>query len=28
VYWMPPYCLSDDEMALLAARTLDIVACA
>jgi adenosylmethionine-8-amino-7-oxononanoate aminotransferase len=28
IYWMPPYCLSDDEMALLAARTLDIVACA
>jgi adenosylmethionine-8-amino-7-oxononanoate aminotransferase len=28
VYWMPPYCLSDDEMALLAAGTLDIVACA
>jgi adenosylmethionine-8-amino-7-oxononanoate aminotransferase len=28
IYWMPPYCLSDDEMALLAERTLDIVACA
>ncbi len=28
IYWMPPYCLSDDEMTLLAARTLDIVACA
>jgi adenosylmethionine-8-amino-7-oxononanoate aminotransferase len=28
VYWMPPYCLSDDDMALLAARTLDIVECA
>jgi adenosylmethionine-8-amino-7-oxononanoate aminotransferase len=28
VYWMPPYCLSDDEMALLAERTLDVVACA
>ena len=28
LYWMPPYCLSDDDMALLAARTLDIVACA
>jgi adenosylmethionine-8-amino-7-oxononanoate aminotransferase len=28
IYWMPPYCLSDDEMALLATRTLDIVACA
>jgi adenosylmethionine-8-amino-7-oxononanoate aminotransferase len=28
IYWMPPYCLSDDEMALLAARTLDIVECA
>ncbi|MEP6996031.1 MAG: adenosylmethionine--8-amino-7-oxononanoate transaminase [Betaproteobacteria bacterium] len=28
VYWMPPYCLSDDEMALLAARTLEIVECA
>jgi adenosylmethionine---8-amino-7-oxononanoate aminotransferase len=25
VYWMPPYCLSDNEMALLAARTLEIV---
>ena len=28
VYWMPPYCISDDEMALLAGRTLDIVGCA
>jgi len=28
VYWMPPYCLSEDEMALLAARTLDVIACA
>ncbi|MGH8800120.1 MAG: aminotransferase class III-fold pyridoxal phosphate-dependent enzyme, partial [Casimicrobiaceae bacterium] len=28
VYWMPPYCLSDADMALLAARTLDIVECA
>ncbi|HEX4523176.1 MAG TPA: adenosylmethionine--8-amino-7-oxononanoate transaminase [Casimicrobiaceae bacterium] len=28
IYWMPPYCLSDDEMALLATRTLEIVACA
>ena len=28
VYWMPPYCLNDAEMALLAERTLDIVACA
>ena len=28
IYWMPPYCLSDDEMTLFAARTLDIVACA
>ena len=28
IYWMPPYCLSDDEMALLAVRTLDIVECA
>ena len=28
VYWMPPYCLSEDEMALLAARTLDLVGCA
>ncbi len=25
VYWMPPYCLTADEMALLATRTLDIV---
>jgi adenosylmethionine-8-amino-7-oxononanoate aminotransferase len=28
VYWMPPYCLSDDEMEILASRTLEIVACA
>jgi adenosylmethionine-8-amino-7-oxononanoate aminotransferase len=28
VYWMPPYCLSDDDMALLASRTLEIVECA
>jgi adenosylmethionine-8-amino-7-oxononanoate aminotransferase len=28
VYWMPPYVLDDDEMALLADRTLEIVACA
>jgi adenosylmethionine---8-amino-7-oxononanoate aminotransferase len=28
VYWMPPYCLTGDEMALLAARTLEIVECA
>jgi adenosylmethionine-8-amino-7-oxononanoate aminotransferase len=28
VYWMPPYCLNDDEMELLAARTLEIVECA
>jgi hypothetical protein len=30
IYWMPLYYLflSDDEMALLASRTLDIVACA
>ncbi|MFI4952603.1 MAG: adenosylmethionine--8-amino-7-oxononanoate transaminase [Burkholderiales bacterium] len=28
VYWMPPYCLDDAEMALLADRTLDIVECA
>ncbi|MEO8739715.1 MAG: adenosylmethionine--8-amino-7-oxononanoate transaminase [Casimicrobiaceae bacterium] len=25
VYWMPPYCLSAEEMALLASRTLEIV---
>jgi len=25
---MPPYCLSDGETTLLAARTLDIVSCA
>jgi hypothetical protein len=25
---MPPYVLDDDEMALLAERTLEIVACA
>ena len=28
IYWMPPYCLSDDDMALLASRTLEIVECA
>ena len=28
VYWMPPYVLGDDDMALLAERTLEIVACA
>jgi adenosylmethionine-8-amino-7-oxononanoate aminotransferase len=28
VYWMPPYCLSETEMALLAERTLEIVECA
>ena len=28
VYWMPPYCLTEDEMELLASRTLEIVACA
>jgi adenosylmethionine-8-amino-7-oxononanoate aminotransferase len=28
IYWMPPYCLDDDEMALLASRTLEIVECA
>ena len=28
VYWMPPYCVSDDEMELLATRTLEIVECA
>ncbi len=28
VYWMPPYVLDDDEMALLSERTLEIVACA
>jgi adenosylmethionine-8-amino-7-oxononanoate aminotransferase len=27
VYWMPPYVLDDAEMALLAERTLEIVAC-
>ncbi|HEY2862143.1 MAG TPA: hypothetical protein VGK37_00805 [Casimicrobiaceae bacterium] len=27
VYRMPPYCLTDDEMAMLAARTLEIVEC-
>ncbi len=27
VYWMPPYCLGQDEMEILASRTLDIVAC-
>ena len=25
VYWMPPYCLTSEEMALLASRTLEIV---
>jgi len=28
VYWMPPYCLGQDEMEILASRTLEIVACA
>jgi len=28
VYWMPPYCLTGDEMEILASRTLEIVACA
>jgi adenosylmethionine---8-amino-7-oxononanoate aminotransferase len=28
VYWMPPYCLTDDEMQLLAARTLEMIECA
>ena len=28
VYWMPPYCLTPDEMEILASRTLEIVACA
>jgi adenosylmethionine-8-amino-7-oxononanoate aminotransferase len=28
VYWMPPYCLAEDEMEMLASRTLEIVACA
>ena len=28
VYWMPPYCLAQDEMEILASRTLEIVACA
>jgi adenosylmethionine-8-amino-7-oxononanoate aminotransferase len=28
LYWMPPYCLTDDEMAILPARTLEIVECA
>lgn len=28
VYWMPPYCLADDEMEMLASRTLEIVECA
>lgn len=28
VYWMPPYCITDDEMEMLASRTLEIVACA
>jgi len=28
VYWMPPYCLTDDEMRLLGERTLEMVECA
>jgi adenosylmethionine---8-amino-7-oxononanoate aminotransferase len=28
LYWMPPYCLDDEEMALLASRTLEIIECA
>ena len=28
IYWMPPYCLDDAELELLAARTLEIVECA
>ena len=28
IYWMPPYCLDDGEMALLASRTQEIVECA
>ncbi|MDQ6917098.1 MAG: adenosylmethionine--8-amino-7-oxononanoate transaminase [Pseudomonadota bacterium] len=28
VYWMPPYCITDDEMEMLASRTLEIVECA
>ena len=28
VYWMPPYCLTDEDMALLAQRTQEIVECA
>ena len=28
VYWMPPYCLDDAELELLADRTLSIVECA
>jgi adenosylmethionine-8-amino-7-oxononanoate aminotransferase len=28
VYWMPPYCLTEDEMEMLASRTLEIVECA
>ena len=28
VYWMPPYILTDEQMELLAARTLEIVECA
>jgi adenosylmethionine---8-amino-7-oxononanoate aminotransferase len=28
LYWMPPYCLTDSEMTLLAERTLEIVECA
>jgi adenosylmethionine---8-amino-7-oxononanoate aminotransferase len=27
VYWMPPYCVTEEEMQLLASRTLEIVAC-
>jgi adenosylmethionine-8-amino-7-oxononanoate aminotransferase len=27
VYWMPPYCIGQDEMEILASRTLEIVAC-
>jgi len=28
IYWMPPYCLDDGEMELLASRTQEIVECA
>lgn len=28
LYWMPPYCLTDDDMSLLATRTLELVECA